>query len=280
MNIFITGATGYIGSAVAALLRSSGHEVAGLVRPDADTKALRDLGVMLIAGDLDALPSLREQLGEYDVFVHAAQSRQNTVALDRGAIDTFLSLPGHLLYTSGVWVMGNTDSADEDTPPNPLSLVAWRAGHERLVLDGGGAVLRPGCVYGGKQSLAADWFAAAEQKRATQLVGDGTNRWAMVDLHDLADLYARAVQQKSTGVLHGIDDTSATLAECVNVVGAQAEYVPLEQARESKGPFADALAVDQRIASSKTRERVGWRPRRSFLNALEEQWQEWRAVQR
>jgi nucleoside-diphosphate-sugar epimerase len=278
MNIFLTGATGYIGSAVAAALREANHEVAALARPEADTKRLRDLGVVLIGGDLDSLPSLRDQLGGYDAFVHMAQSRQHTVAADRAAIDTFLSLRGLLLFTSGVWVMGNTTSADESTPAHPLSLVSWRTAHEQLVLDAGGAVLRPGCVYGGKQSLCADWFAAAEQNRSTQLVGDGANHWAMVDLHDLADLYVRIVEQKAVGILHGIDDTHATLNECVRAVGSDVaiEYVPLETAHATMGGFADALAIDQRISSTKTREQTGWNPRRTFTSSIGEQWREWK----
>ena len=276
MNIFVTGATGYIGSAVAAALRKSNHDVAALARPDADTKSLRDIGVMLIGGDLESLPSLRDQLTGYDAFIHIAQARQNTSAADRAAVDTFLALRGHTLYTSGVWVLGNTKGSDESSPVNPLPIVAWRPPHEELVLGAGGAVLRPGCVYGGKQSLCADWFAAAEQNRVTQLIGDGTNRWAMVNLRDLADLYVRIVEQKAAGMLHGIDDTDATLDECVSAAGARAEHVPVEKARESMGVFADALAVDQRITSAKTREQTGWNPRRTFPSSLEEQWREWK----
>jgi nucleoside-diphosphate-sugar epimerase len=277
MNIFLTGATGYIGGGVAAALRNANHEVAALARPDADTKQLRDLGVVLIGGDLESLPSLGEQLAGYDAFIHMAQARPNTVAADRAAVDTFLALPGHLLYTSGVWVAGNTPSFDESTPVNPLPIVAWRPPHEQLVLAAGGAVLRPGCVYGGKQSLCADWFAAADQKRATQVVGDGKNRWAMVDVHDLSDLYLRIVEQKATGILHGIDDTDATLEECIHAVGPDVaiERIPLETARTTMGPFADALAVDQRIRSTKTREQTGWNPRRTFTSSVDEQWREW-----
>lgn len=276
MNLFLTGATGYIGSAVAAALRNANHEVAALARPEADTKFLRDIGVVLIGGDLETLPSLREQLTGYDAFIHIAQARQNTVAADRAAVDTFLSLPGHFLYTSGVWVLGNTKSSDESSPVNPLPIVAWRPPHEELVLAAGGAVLRPGCVYGGKQSLCADWFAAAEQNLATQLVGDGTNRWAMVNVNDLTDLYLRIVEQKASGMLHGIDDTHETLDECVRAVGASTEHVPIETARATMGPFADALAVDQHITSAKTREQTGWKPRRTFISSVDEQRREWR----
>ena len=279
MNIFLTGASGYIGGAVAAALRNAKHEVAALVRPEAETKHLRDLGVTLIGGELESLPSLRDQLAGYDAFIHTAQARPNTVVADRAAIDTFIALRGHFLYTSGVWVVGNNLSADEATPvDHPLPIVAWRVPHEELVLAAGGAVLRPGCVYGGRQSLCADWFAAADQKRATKLVGDGQNHWAMVDLHDLADLYVRGIEQKATGILHGIDDTHATLDECVRAVGPDVaiEHVPLETARTTMGPFADALAVDQRIFSKQTREKTGWNPSRTFTTSVAEQWQEWR----
>ncbi|HYC91693.1 MAG TPA: NAD-dependent epimerase/dehydratase family protein [Thermoanaerobaculia bacterium] len=278
MRVFLTGATGYIGSAVAAALRHAGHEVGALVRADADTKHLRDLGAFLITGDLDTLPSLRDQLESYDAFVHTAQSRQNTAEADRAAVDTFTALGGHFVYTSGVWVLGNAKDADEASPVNPLSLVAWRPAHEELALGAGGAVLRPGCVYGGKQSLLAEWFAAATQGRPLQIVGDGTNRWAMVDLNDLTDLYVRAVAQRAKGVLHGIDDTRATLDECARAVAPNGtfEHVAIEAARAGMGPFVDALIVDQTIDSRETRAKTGWAPRRTFTSSVEEQWQEWR----
>ncbi|HYC59617.1 MAG TPA: NAD-dependent epimerase/dehydratase family protein [Thermoanaerobaculia bacterium] len=282
MNIFLTGATGYIGSAVASALRKNNHEVTALVRPDADSGKLRELGVAILGGDLESLPSLREQLGGFDAFVHTAQSRQNTVAADRNAIDTFIGLGGHVLFTSGVWVVGNTTSADETTPAQPLDIVAWRPPHEQIVLDAGGAVLRPGVVYGGRQSICADWFAAAEQKRATTLVGDGRNRWAMVHISELADLYVRIVEQRASGMLHGIDDSDATLDESMRAVSPDLEIqrVPLEKARETMGSFADALAVDQRIFSKITREKTAWTPRLTFTSSVAQQWQEWREAQK
>lgn len=274
----MTGATGYIGSAVAAALRSRDHEVAALIRADADAKRLRDLGVFLLTGDLGSLPDLREQLEGYDAFVHTAQASKDTVVADRAAVDTFTALPGHFVYTSGVWVLGNTPHADEASPVNPLPLVAWRPAHEELVLGSGGAVLRPGCVYGGRQSLFASWFAASEQGQPVQVTGEGHNRWALVDLHDLADLYVRAVEQRATKVLHGIDDTRATLNECAAALSSAVEHVPLDTARRKLGPLADALAVDQTIDSRETREKLGWQPKRTFLESIDEQWREWRAA--
>src|SRR5216683_2860364 len=117
MRVFLTGATGYVGGAVAVALRNGGHEVGALVRPDADTSALRDLGVTLIAGDLAALPHLAGDgaLDGFDAFVHSAQSSTDTAALGRTAIETFLGRGAYLLYTSGIWVLGS-GKGDENTP--------------------------------------------------------------------------------------------------------------------------------------------------------------------
>jgi nucleoside-diphosphate-sugar epimerase len=280
MRIFLTGATGYIGGAIAAALRKHDHEVAALVRPDADSRRLRDLGVVLFDGDLQALPSLRDQLENFDAFVHTAQSRQNTVEADRAAVDTFTALNGFFVYTSGVWVLGNTKDARESSPVNPLELVAWRPPHEELVVGTGGVVIRPGCVYGGKQSLLADWFASTQQGRPLQIVGDGSNRWAMVHIDELVDLYLRALEQQAKGILHGIDDSVATLDEMARAVAPNGtiEHTPLATAREKFGPFADALAVDQRISSEDTRRATGWTPAKTFMNSVGEQWRQWNAT--
>ncbi len=278
MNIFLTGATGYIGDAVATALRHAGHEVTALVRPEADTRHLRDLGVALLAGDLESLPSLASRLDGFDTFVHAAQSHTNAADANRIALETYTSKSAHLVFTSGVWVLGNTKDANESSPVNPLALVSWRPAQEELALGAGGAVIRPGCVYGGRQSLFADWFASAEQNRPLKIVGDGENHWAMVDLHELADLYLRTVEQRATGMLHGIDDTRATLNECARAVAPNGaiEHADLEAARAKLGGFADALAIDQIIDSSTTRKRLGWNPKKTFTNSISAQEQEWK----
>ena len=88
MRVFITGATGYIGSAVAAALHERGHDVAALVRPETDSKALRDLGVVIVAGDLASLPTLADSFGSYDAILHIAQSNSaDAPALNKVALD-------------------------------------------------------------------------------------------------------------------------------------------------------------------------------------------------
>ena len=277
MRIFITGATGYIGNAVALELRDRGHDVAALVRADADGGPLRARGVVVISGDLGSLPQLANTLSEYDACIHTAFSATaDAVALDRTAVDVFTSAGGYFLFTSGVWVLGNTNGkrVDESSPTHPLPLVAWRPAHEQIVLKSGkNGVLRPGIVYGGRQSICADWFAAADQKRPIEIVGDGKNRWPMVHIHELAQLYARAVEGKVSGILHGIDDTDATVGQCAGALGRVVS-------KGMEGPFADALKSNQSVSSEKTRRKLGWNPRKTFLSSIDEQWSEWRALQK
>jgi nucleoside-diphosphate-sugar epimerase len=282
MRIFMTGGTGYIGGAVALALRDAGHEVASLARPDSEAKHLRDAGVVLVSGELESLPALRKQLAEYDAFIHAAQARENTAAADQAVVDVFTSFGKPIVFTTGVWILGNTRDASEGSDVNPLEIVKWRIPMEERILGAGGAVLRPGCVYGGKQSLCGAWFAAAEQQQPVSIVGNGENRWAMVDVHELADAYVRAIATNVRGVLHAIDDTRATLNECVRAVSTEVkiEHVPLDVARAKFGGFADALAVDQIINSDETRTKLGWTPKKTFTNSIAQQWEEWRQATR
>ena len=283
MRIFITGATGYIGGAVAPALLDRGRELTALVRPETDSKKLRDRGVAIVAGDLSSLPSLADSLAGYDAYLHLAQANTpDAPALNRIALDVFTAQPGFFVYTSGVWVCGNTgdEIADETTPPNPLPIVAWRPEQEQAALaTGRSAVLRPGCVYGGKQSLCRGWFEASEQKKPLYLVGDSNNRWAMVNIHDLADCYVRVTEQQAKGIFHAVDDTNETLLGCALGVasGSVIETIPVEVAREKYGPFADALAIDQQVSSAATRRKLGWNPTREFTSSIDEQWIEWKA---
>jgi len=277
MRIFMTGATGYIGGAVAREFRQHGHEVTALVRPESEARHLRDLGVVIVAGDLESLPAIGDALNDHDVYINTAFSPKD----DRTAIDTLSSRGGHFIYTAGVWAFSNTTTADETTPPNPLPIAAWRIEHERLALASpSGSVIRPGCVYGGKQSLLAGWFAAVDQKQPVELAGDGSNRWSMINIHDLATLYVAVAEQRATGILHGTDDTHENLATCARALADDVEIgtTTQEEVRAKFGDaFAGALLVDQHISSAMTRERLGWTPRRTFISSMDEQWREWRA---
>lgn len=291
MKIFITGATGYIGSAVALDLRARGHEVTALVRAGRDASALREAGVKLVAGDLGSILDKLAEIEDHEVYVHTAQSMDAAkVQNDENAIEAltrFRDGGRYFIYTSGVWVLGNAGPAvdDEAMPPEPIELVAWRPKHERFVLDAARdgfttAVIRPGCVYGRSQSLLRPWFEAARDGKPLEIVGDGWNRWAMIDLGDLVDCYRMAIEQRAAGILHAVDDTRASLNEIARAIVAAKgspsaiSHVDPEAARGQMGSFADALMLDQNVASAWTRQHLGWAPKREFIASVGEQWRE------
>jgi len=291
MRVFMTGATGYIGNAVAKTLLTGGHEVTVLARSPEKASALGKLGARVIQGGLDSLDDLRSQVVSNEVFIHIAQSGSETADLDEKAIHVFTSNHDnrHFIYTSGVWVLGSTGSAvaNEAAPANPIELVRWRASHERYVLgemrdNFTTTVLRPGCVYGGRQSLLANWFEAAEKNEPLRIVGSGDQRWAMVHLDDLAECYRLIVERRVGGTLHAVDETRSKLRECAEAVireggsSSKIETIPLEEARKSMGGFADALAIDQQVGSGSTQYRLGWKPKHTFIESVPQQWREWR----
>jgi len=294
MKVFVTGATGYIGSAVAAAYRRAGHQVFGLTRSMDRAAALERQEIVPVLGSLQDPASWSAVAERAAVLVHAAVDYEtDTMALDRAAVEALIALAQRagqvrtLIYTSGVWVYGDTAMADESTALNPPPLVAARPAVERRVLTAervNGVVIRPGVVYGGRGGIPGAWFAGAESG-ALQLVGDGGNRWAMVHVEDLADLYLRAGEQAVGGeVFNAADHSTSSVGELVAAVVAATGYrdqirqLPLATARELMGEFAGGLALDQRIDASKAARLLGWQPRhRGFAAEVDRYWRAWRA---
>jgi nucleoside-diphosphate-sugar epimerase len=215
------------------------------------------------------------------VIVHTAldgSSRRDKI--DRQAIETFLGAatsraasgrPSAFIYTSGVWVLGPAPSAvDESARPNPAELVSWRPGHEQRVLDTGSAgvraiVIRPGIVYGGARGIVADIFKDVANG-LVRVIGSGDNHWPLIYDRDLGDLYLRLVNTPAaSGVYHANDEGDETVNHLVEAIGAHApihpsvRHVPLAEARQKLGPYADALALDQIVRSPRARG-LGWAP--------------------
>jgi nucleoside-diphosphate-sugar epimerase len=277
MNIFLTGATGYIGSAVADALMKAGHSVTGLARSDEAAGQLRLKGVGSHRGDLTSPASLASVAGALDGVIHTGTT--NDGRADQAAIQAMLdALNGSgkpFVYTSGVWVLGNTGDkpADESAPLNPVALVAWRPEVERLVLESAqqgvrAIVIRPALVYGRGGGIPADLVKSAREKGAARYVGTGENRWPVIDVDDLADLYLRAFERAAPGtLLHAADTFAYPVKDVAAAASAGAgsdgrtESWPLEQARKTLGPFADALVLDQRVSAAKATSLLGWRPR-------------------
>src|SRR6187402_2710796 len=258
MNVFVTGSTGYIGAAVAAAFRRAGHRVFGLARSSEKARALARVEIVPVLGDLAAPESFLAVARGCDVLVHcASENSSSTVARDRAAIDTLLAAshdanaPRALLYTSGVWVYGDTGgrTVDETSPLAPLELVRWRVEHEQRVLAASSSqlrtlVLRPGCVYGGAGGLTAPWFASAVAGEV-EMVGDGTNCWSTVHLDDNADAYVLAAERAPGGEAINLGDGTnpqvgemvAAIAAAAGIPGRIATLSP-DEAAERFGPLA------------------------------------------
>ena len=298
MKVFITGATGYVGFNVASAFRRAGHEVWGLARSDEKARMLVQNELHPVIGSMEKPESYLKTAEECSVLVHAAADlTKDTVELDRRTVETFLrsgkagARPKTVLYTSGVWVHGNTGDrlADETTPLAPAKLVAWRPAHERLALEADGVkgiVIRPGCVYGRQGSLTNSWFEGVS-KRALTAVGDGTNRWAMVHIDDLAEAYVRAAEAGLGGeVFNIVDNSRSTVTEMARAAARAAgytgkiQYLPLEEAVKSMGPFAECLALDQHVDRGKALRMLSWTPRhQSFVDGIETYFASWKARQ-
>ena len=283
MRVFVTGATGYVGTAVAEALRAAGHEVTGLARSDDSAARLEGAGYAALRGSLVDAEVLARGAREADAVVHlAATGGADQAEVDTSAVGALLdALAGSgkpFLYTSGIWVLGSTGDAvlDEDAPANAAALVAWRPAVERAVVDAAArgirsVVIRPGVVYGRGGGTPGGFVASGRKKGVVRYVGDGLQRWPFVHVDDLAELYVLALDAPAGTVLNAAGPSLPVreVAEAAaRATSARAEAWPLEEARARLGPYADALALDQQVSAERARA-LGWRPSRpSVLEEL------------
>ncbi len=280
MRIFLTGGTGYIGSAVVDALVRGGHQVTALVRDASRSEAVTARGAQPLIADLAAPETYAARLGSFDGYIHAAvEYSPRGPDLDRKTVEAILSAPRapgdgpdrFFIYTSGIWVLGKTTKpVAEDAPVDPIPHVAWRPPHERLVLAGHGngmrtLVVRPGIVYGGGRGIVTDLLKDATNG-LIRVIGTGRNHWPCIYDRDLADLYLRlATRPDAAGVFHANDEADERVNDIVEAVAEHMKtrpsvrHVPLEEARTKMGPYADALALDQKVRSPRARA-LGWTP--------------------
>jgi nucleoside-diphosphate-sugar epimerase len=289
MRVFVTGATGFVGSAVFDELIRAGHQVLGHARSEASTKALVAAGADVHRGSLEDLDSLRSGAAAADgvihtAFIHDFSNYAAAAETDKRAIETLGSaLVGSnrpLIVTSGTLVLQRQGPlAMEEDAPNPSfprkseDAVAALASRGVRV-----AVLRlPPSVHGaGDHGFVPFLIGIARQKGVSAFIGDGTNRWPAVHRLDAAHLYRLALQKASAGAnYHGVAEEGIPTRDIAHVIGRHLN-VPVvskspEEAAGHFGWMSHFFGIDSPASSAQTQQQLGWRPRQPGLIAdLEE----------
>jgi nucleoside-diphosphate-sugar epimerase len=214
---------------------------------------------------------------EADAVIHTAiDFNANPGQVDEAAVRGILAgLEGSgkaFIYTSGVWVHGDTKGrmVGEVTRLDPPPLIAWRPAVEDLVVQAKesgvrGLVFRPGRVYGRKTGFLKEMFDTAREHGAVRVIGNGEYHWSCVHIDDLADLYARAIAEPAAGEVFitcgGMPQPAKKIALAVakaSGIEGKLEFIPLPAAREQMGPIADCIAMDCKTGSTKAARFFGW----------------------
>ena len=290
MRVFVTGASGWIGSAVVPELIGAGHEVVGLARSDASAAALLAAGAQVERGAIDDLDVLHRAAAASDGVIHLAFKHdiafsggfEAAADADRLAVETFGSaLAGSgrpFVIASGTLMVspGRVATERDGLEPGAAEHLgggpATRAGTALLTLSLASRQVRscvlrlPPTVHGaGDNGFMATLVGIARDKGVSGYVGDGSNRWPAVHRLDAAHLFRLAVEQAPAGsVLHAVADEGVPIREVAGVIGRHLDVplasIPAQQAGEHFTWLARFIGADSPASSALTRELLGWQP--------------------
>lgn len=288
MRVFVTGASGFIGSAVVSELIAAGHQVVGLARSDSSARALEAAGAQVHRGDLDNVESLRAGAEPAEGVIHLAFKHDfadygGAAELDRQAIETLGDvLAGSnrpLVVTSGLAgfrlgrKMTEDDAASPDSPRfSEQAALEFTSRGVRV------SVLRlPPSVHGeGDHGFVPRLIDIAREKGVAAYPGDGSNRWPAVHRLDAARLFRLALESAPAGArLHAIDDRGVPVRDIAATIGHHlglpVTAVPADQALDHFGWLGSFFSLDVPASSAITRELLGWRPtQQGLLEDLEQ----------
>jgi nucleoside-diphosphate-sugar epimerase len=282
MRVFVTGATGFIGTELVKELIEAGHQVRGLTRSDAGVEQLKAVGAEVHRGDLQDLDSLRSGATRMDAVVNLAFNHDDMSKFAQNAKDEIQAIealgsvlePGKLLVvTSGIGIVSGAPGQvrKETDPPTDLPAIPRRPEQAAQAVAANGvhvAIVRLPQVHDTrKQGLVTRVIQIAREKGVSAYVGDGANRWAAAPLKDVVHLYRRAVEKTSTGVTtyHAVQEEGVSLRDIAETIGKGLKVplvsIPAEKAGEHFGPFFGyAATLDMPASSEWTRKTLGWEP--------------------
>lgn len=285
MRIFVTGATGFVGSAVVRELIQHGHEVLGLARSDAGADKLEQMGAQVLRGALEDVDGLQQGARSSDGVIHTGFNHDfsrfaESCALDQRAIEALgAALEGTakpLLVTSGLALVVPGRLATEQDAPHPVIDAFPRASEhaaEALAARGvhASVVRLPPSVHGeGDHGFVPILIGIARAKEMAAYVGDGANRWPAVHRADAARVYRLAIERAARGErYHAAAEEGVpfrAIAEAIaRRLGVPATSLAAEEAAGHFGWFARFAGIDAPAASDWTREVLGWKPEEATL---------------